>query len=931
MASSIVAPMPMRFTQSDQRSDNTEGNKQGRETPLPLYEKTQTLPFTLNLQEDVQNPGQFQIVVNLAPSQGIPCRQLDPHDSNATKAYARKLSADAAKPPLGTSGSSPTTPQTEKQDWADLDNVPAEFLEQVVPDWNIQFSRNDSTASTHSKKLSDIKARIKKKGKGYVVRLLKGSSGEHNEVAEVDLGHPEVTDDHVATFELDSSSLPVELDSAQASICPASDNALARAGICEIGTSDEHCVAIPQGMEPRDPIRTDTSNVPYFRGLTSSSLARISIAEEGFSDAETLVPDLQSIYGRMESDLDTFAPSHPSRSLSTSSIVKTPTRGLSVVGPVRRVKKNPRIRPRNKTANLELNRSDARKSVKSRSSHVLSVKTSENVMANATLRPANADESSTPSPLASTGYSEGPHQMQSHKVMVREPSSVKAGHSRRSSADDVNLHSRTKLRVQTINLPLPRSTNSSPIVRRRRSPKFARASRSASPTSASDFDEEPSPLAEWMEVKHPEELRKALSHAIGPNMSTSQYSRVMLDEKDLPQIVEPDDDSHVGDISLPPEVEIRSTPLHAWSPSFRYWGLALSALSNKLHQGFRLLQEQYGSERPVPRGHVRVRWTCSCGQHLYDDFIEQRPNAARLLEAYLNRPRAHAPRSPRSQTSTASSISSIFDASSRASTLTTPSSTYSGPSSLANIHKQSRYSPTRVRSNNSFNVRMPSYTQESWLLTCANEGKLTPKVVHIDVNEGRVKSDKDLALALREHHDQLNRQWYSWARLRGLTTIEFVQFEIHRNRFADIRATPSMPPKSATPSTMTSDPEKSTSPSQHPYNFEPNDLLPPVGSTYLLHLFRHPNDYDGELITYLRCPKRRERLEFGMGWGVHLVDGFLAQRVWAFTMAVFGLGSVAFAVMWAIKKDDVQGAFGVAQWVLGIAVLLVGALQAWLE
>lgn len=321
----------------------------------------------------------------------------------------------------------------------------------------------------------------------------------------------------------------------------------------------------------------------------------------------------------------------------------------------------------------------------------------------------------------------------------------------------------------------------------------------------------------------------------------------------------------------------------------------------------------------------------SCGESLYDDFIEQRPNAARLLEAYLNRPRSHAPRSPKSQNSTASSMSSIFDASSRASTLTTPSSTYGGSGSWKTGHDQSKYSPTRIRTNNPFSVKIPSHIGESWLLTCANEGKLTPKVVHLDVNEGRIKSDKDLAVALREHHDQLNRRWYSWLRVRGLTTIEFVQFEIHRNRFADIRAAPSMPPKTASACTTSPEPEKSPSPSQHPYDFQPNDLLPPVGSTYLLHLFKHPNDYDNELITYLRSPKRRARLEFGMGWGVHLVEGFLAQHVWAFVMVICGISSAAFAIAWTVRKDDVQGAFGVAQWVLGLAVLFVGAIQAWLE
>ena len=276
-------------------------------------------------------------------------------------------------------------------------------------------------------------------------------------------------------------------------------------------------------------------------------------------------------------------------------------------------------------------------------------------------------------------------------------------------------------------------------------------------------------------------------------------------------------------------------------------------------------------------------------------------------------------------------MASIFDTSSRASTLATPSSTYAGSSSWGKQSNRSKYSPIRTRPNSPFSVQMPSQVEESWLLTCANEGRLTPKVVPIDVNESRVKSDKDLALALRQHYDQLNSHWYSWARLRGLTTIEFVQFEIHRNRFADIRATPSMPPKTATSASTTPGPEKSQSPSQYPYKFEPNDLLPPVGSTYLLHLFQHPADYDGELITYLRSPKRRTRLEFGMGWGVHLVEGFLAQRIWAVTVGVFGLGSAVFAILWAVRKHDVQGAFGVAQWVLGIAVLLVGALQAWIE
>jgi hypothetical protein len=222
-----------------------------------------------------------------------------------------------------------------------------------------------------------------------------------------------------------------------------------------------------------------------------------------------------------------------------------------------------------------------------------------------------------------------------------------------------------------------------------------------------------------------------------------------------------------------------------------------------------------------------------------------------------------------------------------------------------------------------FSVSIGRTVEDSWLLTCANEGRLTPKIVHLDVNTQKIRSDKDLAMVLREHYENINRRWLRWTRLRGLTTIEFVQFEVHRNRFADIRATPSMPPTSSSTN------EKS--PSQHPYTFEAVDLIPPVGSHYLLHLFKHPEDYDGELITYLRAPKRRERLEFGMGWGINLVEGFLPQKVWAVVMAGFGAGSAVFAILWTVKKNDVQGAFGVAGWLVTLAALLLGALQAWLE
>lgn len=176
----------------------------------------------------------------------------------------------------------------------------------------------------------------------------------------------------------------------------------------------------------------------------------------------------------------------------------------------------------------------------------------------------------------------------------------------------------------------------------------------------------------------------------------------------------------------------------------------------------------------------------------------------------------------------------------------------------------------------------------------------------------KVKSDRDLAKALREHYFTVNKKWWRRLRIRGLTSIEFVQLEVHRNRFADIRKCPDMPG-------ILDD-----------YSFEPSDIMPPVGTTYLLHLFKHPEDYDEERITYLRSPKRKGRLPLGVGWGINLVEGFLAERVWVLVTSFFAIASVVFAVVWNIKEHDMQAASGVAAWVLSFGVLAVGWLQAYL-
>ncbi|KAF2124379.1 hypothetical protein P153DRAFT_390417 [Dothidotthia symphoricarpi CBS 119687] len=924
MASPIASPIPLRYD----TSSHTESDIRRRDTPLPQYEKTQSAPsFTLNLQEDKSNPGRFQLVVNIDPKHQIPPGDVSQRTPTLTK-DATPLPSSVLYQTQKTSP--PTSPVQDKHGWTDLNTLPSEFLQNVVPDWNVTFSRSDSTASTQSKTLADIKARIKRKGRGYVVRLLKGSSLDPGDVAEVDLGQS-VGGGDGAPLELDASPLRAELDggrvgdSVKMEDPSTGESVIGRPDVFEIGTSNE------PGVE-RSPsaLNSRTDHQPSYQTLASRVSTR-SVVDESLSDAETLIPEVRSIGGRMdddETDCEPFSRRSslfPVRTNSASSIVKTPTRGLSVVGPVRRVEKSSRIRLK---GNAELGRSGAHKSIKRHSPQnsvmfALPSKPVQDAHVGLRQRLRTASRNSEQQNLA-------PQENSTWQHTIRESVERKPGHSRRSSVDDVRLASKPKgkLRLQT-NIARPASANTSPITRRKKSPRVYKSSSSSSSMASSPETQGRGQSSRWSEVDGPDELREALQKVL--ETAPQSIQRIgETSERSVPRIVKPDDELNVGEIPLPAELEIRPMIVSTKSSMMTFWGLALSALTEKLHDGFTVLRDSYGAEPRVPPGHVRVRWTCSCGDNLYDDFIERRPGAARLLEAYLNRPQAHVS-SPSSRSSTATSMFSVFDTTSRASTLATPSSTYGGSSPWGRSDGTSKPTPPRLSTSSPFSVRIGSYAEESWLLTCANEGRFTPKIVHLDVNEARIRSDRDLALVLREHYDQINRRWLSWARLRSLTTIEFVQFEVHRNRFADIRAAPSMPPVSATSAAPVSPTnEKSQTPSHQPYNFEPIDLLPPVGSTYLLHLFKHPTDYDGELITYLRCPKRRQRLEFGMGWGINLVEGFLPQRVWAVAV-VMGVGSAVFAILWTIKNGDIQGAFGVAGWVLGTTGLLMGAMQAWLD
>lgn len=149
------------------------------------------------------------------------------------------------------------------------------------------------------------------------------------------------------------------------------------------------------------------------------------------------------------------------------------------------------------------------------------------------------------------------------------------------------------------------------------------------------------------------------------------------------------------------------------------------------------------------------------------------------------------------------------------------------------------------------------------------------------------------------------------------------KFELHIKDFVDIRKVPDVPPQAK----------------RDEYLYQPCDLIPPVGEHLMTHLFHHPEDAnDQRAITFLRTPKKRKQKLMicpqqgtSIGWGIHLVEGWVLKRVWLLALCFFVVGSMVFAVCWSVLEKDLQGAFGVSAYVVAFVGLVLGTIHAYVN
>ena len=105
----------------------------------------------------------------------------------------------------------------------------------------------------------------------------------------------------------------------------------------------------------------------------------------------------------------------------------------------------------------------------------------------------------------------------------------------------------------------------------------------------------------------------------------------------------------------------------------------------------------------------------------------------------------------------------------------------------------------------------------------------------------------------------------------------------------------------------------------------------------MTHLFHHPEDANERSITCVRAPKKRKTKltvcpEQGtsVGWGIHLAESWVGSTVWLLALFMFVIGSLVFGVGWTIREHDIQGACAVAAYMVALAGLVAGTLQAFL-
>jgi hypothetical protein len=214
--------------------------------------------------------------------------------------------------------------------------------------------------------------------------------------------------------------------------------------------------------------------------------------------------------------------------------------------------------------------------------------------------------------------------------------------------------------------------------------------------------------------------------------------------------------------------------------------------------------------------------------------------------------------------------------------------------------------------------------QQLYVNVVFKSGRQT-KLFCLDV--AHLQSDREFFLSLKKVYEARQGGKYSWRKylsLQDVATIRFVEFEIHHGSGAVyVRRTDSIPPLL-----------------HSAYRSRPRDIIPPIGSFYLLHLFRIPAYAKHDSMCLDRIPKCTARLgllvdpmnpPWQTGWGLEIVEAWSFRKMIIFAFSLIITTAVLIGVWATFYNHDLLESFLIGSGVVLFTILGTGVVQAVLE
>ena len=318
-------------------------------------------------------------------------------------------------------------------------------------------------------------------------------------------------------------------------------------------------------------------------------------------------------------------------------------------------------------------------------------------------------------------------------------------------------------------------------------------------------------------------------------------------------------------------------------------------------------------------GLKHLSWTCICGYKSIDYFQELRPGAVADYATFLHQRLRKIANPGRAGPGNIASLALRSIAENINLVQRTPSTSDEERQELSS-------SDAELLQMGSPSTSVASATTTSgslYLLLCLPYKTRGTKLVQPDLE--KIQSDQDFFRLLRSCYSEIRGRPRSMLSLRTPRRIKFVQFELRRSQLVNIRRDNDVPPENYK--------------NDYIYKPMPAEMIPPLGENYMMHLYAHPDHADASAASDLeQVPKKlKQRLCVGssegksIGWGVHFIESWHYNLIWLLSFAIALLASFVFFVCWAVLEHDVQGASGVAAYVLALATLLIGSVQAAFE